>query len=112
MILYLLTVLYDSFERKGAINRMKKKSIRDFDVIGKRVFCRVDFNVPMQDGKITDETRIIAALPTIKYLIEHGARVILATHLGRPKGKVVESLRLNAVAKRFSELIDQNVTKL
>lgn len=91
---------------------MMKKSIKDFNLQGKRVFCRVDFNVPMQDGKITDETRIIAALPTIQYLMENGAKIILATHLGRPKGEVVESLRLDEVAKRFSELINKEVTKL
>lgn len=91
---------------------MKKKSIKDFDVKGKRVFCRVDFNVPMEDGKITDETRIVAALPTIQYLVENEAKVILATHLGRPKGKFIDSLRLDVVAKRFSELIDAQVTKL
>ena len=78
---------------------MNKKSVRDVDVKGKRVFCRVDFNVPMQDGQITDETRIRAALPTIQYLLEQGAKVIFASHLGRPKGKVVEELRLNSSSK-------------
>ena len=77
-------------------NPMNKKSVRDVDVKGKRVFCRVDFNVPMKEGKITDETRIRAALPTIKYLVEQGAKVILASHIGRPKGQVVEELRLNS----------------
>ncbi|MCQ6275680.1 phosphoglycerate kinase [Bacillus sp. V3B] len=90
---------------------MNKKSVRDVDLKGKRVFCRVDFNVPMQDGKITDETRIRAALPTIQYLQEQGAKVILASHLGRPKGKVVEELRLTPVATRLSELLGKSVKK-
>lgn len=90
---------------------MNKKSIRDVDVKGKRVFCRVDFNVPMQEGVITDETRIRAALPTIQYLAENGAKVILASHFGRPKGQVVEELRLTPVAKRLGELLGKNVIK-
>ncbi|MBM7690986.1 phosphoglycerate kinase [Peribacillus deserti] len=90
---------------------MNKKSVKDIDVKGKRVFCRVDFNVPMQKGEITDETRIKAALPTIQYLTEQGAKVILASHLGRPKGQVVEELRLNSVANRLSELLAKNVKK-
>jgi phosphoglycerate kinase len=85
--------------------------VRDVDLKGKRVFCRVDFNVPMQDGQITDETRIQAALPTIQYLQEQGAKVILASHLGRPKGTVVEELRLTPVAKRLSEKLGQEVKK-
>ncbi|HET7629578.1 MAG TPA: phosphoglycerate kinase [Bacillales bacterium] len=91
---------------------MNKKTIRDLDVKGKKVFCRVDFNVPMKDGEITDETRILAALPTIQYLIAEGAKVILSSHLGRPKGKVVESLRLDPVARRLSELLVKPVEKL
>ena len=91
---------------------MNKKSIKDIQVQGKRVFCRVDFNVPMQDGKVTDDTRIKAALPTISYLVEQGAKVILASHLGRPKGQVVEELRLTPVAKRLSELIGKDVRKV
>ncbi|ALC88876.1 phosphoglycerate kinase [Bacillus sp. FJAT-18017] len=88
---------------------MNKKTLKDVDVKGKRVFCRVDFNVPMQDGKITDETRIRAALPTIQHLIEQGAKVILASHFGRPKGKVVEEMRLAPVGARLGELLGKNV---
>ncbi|WP_047154325.1 phosphoglycerate kinase [Aneurinibacillus tyrosinisolvens] len=91
---------------------MNKKSVRDVDVKGKRVFCRFDFNVPMENGSITDDTRIRAALPTIEYLIGQGARIIMSSHLGRPKGKVVEELRLGVVADRLSELLGQNVIKM
>ncbi|RIW38970.1 phosphoglycerate kinase [Bacillus salacetis] len=90
---------------------MNKKTIKDIDLKGKRVFCRVDFNVPMSEGKVTDETRIKAALPTIQYLSEQGAKVILASHLGRPKGQVVEELRLTPVAKRLSDLLGKDVAK-
>ncbi|AYV67772.1 MULTISPECIES: phosphoglycerate kinase [Niallia] len=90
---------------------MNKKTIRDIDLKGKKVFVRVDFNVPMKDQQITDETRIQAALPTIKELVESGAIVILASHLGRPKGEVVEELRLTPVAKRLSELLGKEVAK-
>ena len=90
---------------------MNKKTLKDVDVKGKRVFCRVDFNVPMQDGKITDETRIRAALPTIQYLVDQGAKVILASHFGRPKGKVVEEMRLTPVGVRLSELLGKDVKK-
>ncbi|ULT56346.1 phosphoglycerate kinase [Neobacillus drentensis] len=90
---------------------MNKKTLKDIDVKGKRVFCRVDFNVPMQDGKITDETRIRAALPTIQYLMEQGAKVILASHFGRPKGQVVEEMRLTPVGVRLSELLGKEVKK-
>ena len=90
---------------------MNKKSVKDIDLKGKRVFCRVDFNVPMKDGQITDETRIRAALPTIQYLTEQGAKVILASHLGRPKGAVVEEMRLTPVAGRLSELLGKDVKK-
>ncbi|MGF2617816.1 phosphoglycerate kinase [Rossellomorea vietnamensis] len=90
---------------------MNKQTIKDLDLKGIRVFCRVDFNVPMSEGKVTDETRIKAALPTIQYLSEQGAKVILASHLGRPKGQVVEELRLTPVAKRLSELLGKDVAK-
>jgi phosphoglycerate kinase len=90
---------------------VNKKSVRDIDVKGKRVFCRVDFNVPMQDGQVTDETRIRAALPTIEHLRKEGAKVILASHLGRPKGKAVDELRLDPVAKRLGEHLGIEVRK-
>ncbi|GAA0499345.1 phosphoglycerate kinase [Salinibacillus aidingensis] len=90
---------------------MNKQTIRDVDVKGKKVFCRVDFNVPMKDGEITDETRIKAALPTIEFLVGNGAKVILASHLGRPKGEVVDELRLDPVAQRLSDHLNKPVTK-
>lgn len=89
-----------------------KKTMNDVEVKGKRVFVRVDFNVPMEDGKITDDTRIRAALPTIKHLVDEGAKVILASHLGRPKGEVVEDMRLTAVGNRLAELLGKPVLKL
>jgi len=91
---------------------MNKQSIRDVELSGKRVFCRVDFNVPMQDGVITDDTRIRAALPTIKQLSETGAKVILASHFGRPKGAVVEEMRLTAVGKHLESVLGKPVKKL
>jgi phosphoglycerate kinase len=91
---------------------MNKKSIRDVELAGKRVFCRVDFNVPMQDGVITDDTRIRAAVPTIRFMVDAGAKVILASHFGRPKGQVVEEMRLTPVAAQLSGLLDREVTKL
>ncbi|MCZ8513930.1 phosphoglycerate kinase [Paenibacillus filicis] len=90
---------------------MNKKSVRDVEVSGKRVFVRVDFNVPLENGKITDDTRIRETLPTIKYLTERGAKVILASHLGRPKGGVVEEMRLTPAAERLSELLGKPVAK-
>src|SRR5437588_6526706 len=88
---------------------MRKQSLRDVDVHGKRVFVRVDFNVPMQDGRITDDTRIRAALPTIQYLLDRDAAVILASHLGRPTGKVIDSMRLAPVARHLSDLLGRPV---
>ncbi len=88
---------------------MNKVSVRDVDVRGKRVFLRADLNVPLDDGRITDDTRIRASLPTLVYLLDHGASVILASHLGRPKGKVNDALRLKPVADRISQLLRRPV---
>ncbi|HEX5564328.1 MAG TPA: phosphoglycerate kinase [Sporosarcina sp.] len=90
----------------------QKQSINDVQLDGKRVFCRVDFNVPMESGNITDDTRIRAAIPTIEKLIDKGAKVILASHLGRPKGEVNDDMRLTAVGERLSELLGKPVNKL
>jgi len=90
----------------------EKQAMSDVALQGKRVFCRVDFNVPMEDGSITDDTRIRAVLPTINYLIEQGAKVILASHMGRPKGEVKEELRLTKVGEHLAKLLDKPVKKL
>lgn len=91
---------------------MNKKTITDVDVSGKRVLVRVDFNVPLQNGLVTDDRRIRAALPTIEYLIEHDAAVILMSHLGRPKNQVVDELKMDPVATRLAELLERPVKKL
>ena len=88
---------------------MDFKTVRDVDVTGRRVFVRADLNVPLEDGRITDDSRIRASLPTIVYLLERGAMVILASHLGRPKGKVNDALRLKPVADRLSQLLGRPV---
>jgi len=91
---------------------MPKKTVRDVEVAGRRVLVRVDFNVPLEEGRITDDRRIREALPTITYLAERGARVILCSHLGRPKGRVVDSLRLAPVAVRLGELLGRPVRQV
>jgi len=86
-----------------------KKSIEDIEVAGKRVLCRCDFNVPTKNGKITSDKRIVAAMPTIKYLVEHDAKVILCSHMGKPKGEWKPELSLKVVAERISELLGKEV---
>lgn len=88
---------------------MAKRSVRALDVANKRVLVRVDFNVPLENGRVSDDTRIREALPTIQYLIDRGAKIILCSHLGRPKGQVVESMRLTPVARRLTELLGRPV---
>ena len=91
---------------------MELKTIGSLDVKGKKTLVRVDFNVPLDDeGKVADDSRIKATLPTIKHLLDGDARVILMSHLGRPKGKVVEKLRLDHVARRLGELLGKEVKK-
>jgi phosphoglycerate kinase len=91
---------------------MNKRSVRDLDVRGKRVLVRVDFNVPIKDGEVTDDTRIRRALPTIRYLLSEGARPILISHLGRPKGDPDPQFAMDPVAKRLEELLGEPVEKL
>ena len=86
-----------------------KKTVRDIDIKGKKIICRCDFNVPMKDGAITDDFRITSALPTIQYMLEQGAAVILMSHMGKPKGAPKADLSLAPVAKRLSELLSMDV---
>ena len=91
------------------MSMLNKKTIEDINVAGKKVLVRCDFNVPLQNGVITDENRLVGALPTIKYLIAQGAKVILCSHLGKPKGEPKPELSLAPVAKRLSEMLGQEV---
>src|SRR5437867_7482679 len=86
-----------------------KLSVRDLDVEGLRVFCRVDFNVPLENGRVGDDRRIAASLPTLRLLLDRGSRVVLASHLGRPKGKPSPGMSLAPVARRISEMMSQEI---
>lgn len=88
---------------------LNKKSIEDIDVKGKKVLVRCDFNVPIKDGVISNDKRIVAAMPTINYLMDKGAKLILCSHLGRPKGKFNPEFSLAPVAKRISEILNKQV---
>ncbi|MBU1083604.1 MAG: phosphoglycerate kinase, partial [Candidatus Omnitrophica bacterium] len=90
-----------------------KKTLRDIQISGKRVLMRADFNVPLNEERvITDDSRITAAMPSIKYILDNSGKLILMSHLGRPKGEVDDALRLDPVAKRLSELLGKNVKKM
>ncbi|HZF57080.1 MAG TPA: phosphoglycerate kinase, partial [Rubrobacter sp.] len=91
---------------------MNKQSVRDLDVRDKRVLVRVDFNVPIKNGEVTDDTRIRRALPTIRHLLSEGARPVLISHLGRPKGEPDPKYAMDPVARRLGELLGEPVTKL
>lgn len=94
----------------GLLSGLRK--VQDADVAGKTVLVRVDYNVPLSEGKVADDARIAASLPTLRFLLEKGTKIVLMSHLGRPEGKVVPELRLDPVADRLAELIDRPVRKL
>src|SRR5699024_316599 len=91
---------------------MNKKTLMDVSFSGKKVFCRVDFNVPMEDGKVTNDTRIVALLTIIRSVVEQDTKIIIASHRSLPKGEGVEELRLDPVAEKLGELIGQKVKKV
>src|SRR5262245_27466965 len=101
--------MHHLLEQSQEVRTMSKLSIRDLDLAGKRVFVRVDFNVPLENGKVADGTRITATIPTIQFAVDKGARVILASHLGRPKGQRNPKYSLKPVAEHLSKLLDRPV---
>ena len=105
----LIFLFSDSAQARRGKTTFNKMTIEDVDLSGKTVLIRVDFNVPLKDGVITDDTRIRAALPTIQYALEQGAKIVLTSHLGRPKGEVVPELSLTPIARRLSELLGIDV---